>query len=70
LIHQQVTIGTKEDGGEDVPVIEDHVKIYSGAKLLGRIHVGANATIGANTVMLTDVLESATVVPISARQIC
>jgi serine O-acetyltransferase len=69
LIHQQVTIGTKEDGGVDVPVIERHVKIYSGAKLLGPIHVGANATIGANTVVLTDVPESATVVPISARQI-
>jgi serine O-acetyltransferase len=69
LIHQQVTIGTKEDGREDVPVIEGHVKIYSGAKILGPIHLGAHATIGANAVVLVDVPENATVVPVSARQI-
>jgi serine O-acetyltransferase len=69
LIHQQVTIGTKEDGHEDVPVIGDHVKIYSGAKILGPIHIGAHATIGANTVVLADVLERATVVSVPARQI-
>jgi serine O-acetyltransferase len=69
LIHQQVTIGTKEDGHEDVPVIGDHVKIYSGAKILGPIHIGAHATIGANTVVLADVLERATVASVPARQI-
>jgi len=69
LIHQQVTIGTKEDGGEDVPVIEGHVRIYSGAKILGPIHLGAHATIGANTVVLADVPENATVVSVRARQI-
>jgi serine O-acetyltransferase len=55
LIHQQVTIGTGEDGGEGVPMVEGHVKIYSGAKILGPIHIGARATIGANTVVLVDV---------------
>jgi serine O-acetyltransferase len=69
LIHQQVTIGTKEDGREGVPVIEGHVKIYSGAKILGPVHLGAHATIGANTVVLVDVPENATVVAVSARQI-
>ena len=69
LIHQQVTIGTKEDDREGVPVIEGHVKIYSGAKILGPVHLGAHATIGANTVVLVDVPENATVVAVSARQI-
>jgi serine O-acetyltransferase len=69
LIHQQVTIGTKEDGGEDVPMIGDHVKIYSGAKILGPIRLGAHATIGANTIVLADVPEHATVVPVSVRRI-
>jgi serine O-acetyltransferase len=55
LIHQQVTIGTEGDGGEGVPMVEGHVKIYSGAKILGPIHIGARATIGANTVVLVDV---------------
>ncbi len=69
LIHQQVTIGTREDGREEVPVIGDHVKIYSGAKILGPINVGAHATIGANTVVFVDIPENATVAPGSARQV-
>jgi serine O-acetyltransferase len=69
LIHQQVTIGTKEDGCEGVPVIDGGVKIYSGAKILGPIHLGAHATIGANTVVSVDVPENGTVVAVSARQI-
>jgi serine O-acetyltransferase len=69
LIHQQVTIGTKEDGGEGVPVIGDHVKIYAGAKILGSIQLGAHSTIGANTVVFVDVPENATVVAVAARQI-
>jgi serine O-acetyltransferase len=69
LIHQQVTLGTKEDGHAGVPVIDDHVKIYSGAKILGPIHIGAYATIGANAVVLVNVPENATVVGASARRI-
>ena len=69
LIHQQVTIGTKEDGGAGVPVIEDHVKIYAGAKIIGPIRVGAHATIGANTVVVADVPQYATVVATSVRRI-
>jgi serine O-acetyltransferase len=69
LIHQQVTIGSGEDGGEGVPVVEGHVKIYSGAKILGPIHLGAHATIGANTVVLADVPGTATVIGVPARRI-
>jgi serine O-acetyltransferase len=69
LIYQQVTIGTREDGGEGVPVVGGHVKIYSGAKILGPIHLGAYATIGANTVVLADVPGTATVIGVPARRI-
>lgn len=69
LIHQQVTIGTKQDGREDVPIVEDCVTIYAGAKILGPISLGAHATIGANTVVLVDVPQNATVVPVSTRRI-
>jgi serine O-acetyltransferase len=69
LIYQQVTIGTGEDGGEGVPVIEGHVRIYAGAKILGPIHVGAHATIGANTVVLVDVPDAATVIGALARRV-
>jgi serine O-acetyltransferase len=69
LIHQQVTIGTGEDGGDGVPVINGHVKIYSGAKILGPIHVGAHATIGANTLVLVNVPDQATVIGALARRV-
>jgi serine O-acetyltransferase len=69
LIHQQVTIGTGEDGGKGVPVVEGHVKIYSGAKILGPIRIGAHATIGANTVVLVDVPDAATVIGALARRV-
>jgi serine O-acetyltransferase len=72
LVHQQVTIGAQnievpEDEG--APVIEDCVKIYSGAKILGPVRIGAHATIGANSVVLENVPAKATVIGVPARRI-
>jgi serine O-acetyltransferase len=67
LIHQQVNIGAQ--GGEGVPVIEGHVNIYPGAKIVGAIRIGAHATIGANSVVITDVPGGATVFGIPAKRI-
>jgi serine O-acetyltransferase len=53
LIFQQVTIGTR--GNPDVPVIEGHVDIGAGAKILGPVRIGAHARIGANAVVLSNV---------------
>lgn len=53
LIMQQVTLGTKAGGG--VPVLEGHVDVGAGAKILGRVHIGAHAVVGANAVVLHDV---------------
>jgi serine O-acetyltransferase len=72
LIHQQVTIGTRNDEPSEawsVPAIEEHVKIYSGARILGPVRIGAYATIGANSVVLKDVPRNATVVGVPARRI-
>lgn len=65
LILQQVTIGSNEQG--DTPVIEGHVDIGAGAKLIGKIHVGKHAKIGANAVVLTDVPAYATAVGVPAK---
>lgn len=64
LILQQVTIGADGDG---VPLIEGHVDIGAGAKILGAVKVGAHARIGANTVVLQDVPSSAVAVGVPAR---
>ena len=62
LVFQQVTIGTR--GIEGLPVINPSVEIGAGAKILGPIHVGTGAKIGANAVVLRDVANGAVAVGI------
>ena len=62
-IYQGVTLGgTGDQRGKRHPTVGSFVTIGSGAKLLGPIVVSDGAKIGANTVVVTDVPESATVV--------
>ncbi|MDX2084399.1 MAG: serine O-acetyltransferase [Candidatus Melainabacteria bacterium] len=63
-LYQGVTLGGtgKERGCKRHPTVQDGVVIGAGAKLLGNISVGANARIGAGTVVLKDVPAGATVV--------
>jgi serine O-acetyltransferase len=65
LIFQQVTIGTRETQG--APVIEGHVDIGAGAKILGFVRVGAHARVGANAVVLSDVPGGAVAIGIPAK---
>src|SRR5262245_20696140 len=67
LIFQQVTIGTRGTGG--TPVIEDHVDIGAGAKILGPVRIGAHALFGANAVVTIDVENGTIVAGIPARVI-
>lgn len=58
VIFQQVTIGSntiKDSKRQGSPYLEDNVYIGCGAKLIGKIHVGRNARIGANCVCVKDV---------------
>jgi serine O-acetyltransferase len=64
LIFQQVTIGSRGKAG--VPVIEGHVDIGAGAKILGSARLGAHARIGANAVVTGDVPRGATAAGIPA----
>lgn len=65
-----VTIGLNT-GGPDVafegPILGRFVFIGTGAKILGRVHIGHNARIGANAVVLTDVPDNCTAVGVPAR---
>lgn len=62
-LSHDVTIGMAGHGEKfGVPVIGDDVYIAPGAKLFGRIRVGDNVKIGANTVIHRDVPSNAVVV--------
>jgi serine O-acetyltransferase len=70
-IYQGSTLGgtnpTGGVGGKRHPTIGDGVIISLGAAVLGPIHVGAGARIGANAVVTKDVAEGATMIGIPAR---
>ena len=66
VIGPWVTIGLRE-GDVVGPTIGRDVRIGTGAKVIGRVKVGAGARIGANAVVVDDVPEGTTVLGIPAR---
>jgi serine O-acetyltransferase len=66
-IYNGVTIGLKHDDDLQGPILGDNVYIGTGAKILGQIKIGNNVTIGANTVVLTDIPDNSTAVGVPAR---
>lgn len=62
-LYQGVTLGgTGLEPGKRHPTLEDNITVGSGAKLLGPIHIGSCAKIGANSVVIHDVPPNTTVV--------
>lgn len=57
-IYQQVTIGYN---GEKCPVIGDDVQVCCGAKVIGGITIGNNVTIGAQALVVKDVVDNCVV---------
>jgi serine O-acetyltransferase len=51
------------------PTLEENVFVGTGAKILGPVTIGANARIGANAVVVSDVPAGATAVGVPARVI-
>lgn len=69
-IYHQVTLGVARTmGGKRHPTVGSNVIIGAGAKVLGPIHIGDNARIGANAVVVDDVPADTTVVGIPARPV-
>ena len=72
-MYQGSTLGgtnpTNGVGGKRHPTIGNDVIISLGAAILGPIHVGAGARVGANAVVTKDVPEGATMVGIPAKPV-
>lgn len=76
-IYQGVTLGAKsfelDDSGNPVkgiprhPIVEDHVVIYAGATILGRITIGRNSVVGGNVWVTRDLPPGSRVVQKKAR---
>ena len=67
-LRQGVTIGNRETDGP-VPELADDVELGAYAQILGGVHIGQGARIGAMSVVLNDVPAGATAVGIPARVI-
>ena len=63
-LFQQVTLGTGPHPG--VPVLGAHVDVGAGAKILGGVHIGDFALIGANAVVVNDIPAGAIAVGVPA----
>jgi serine O-acetyltransferase len=66
-INQQVTIGYTNT--TDRPSIGNNVKIGPGARIIGKVKIGDNATICPNTVVLDDVSPGVTLLGVPGRVI-
>ena len=56
--YQNITVGFSKNG---IPTIGDNVTIYSGAVVVGKIRIGNNVRIAANTVVRHDVPDNSLV---------
>lgn len=61
--YQNVTIGRgKKINGTDIPIIGDDVTVYTGAIIVGGVHIGDRVQVGAGAVVVKDVPADSTVV--------
>ncbi|MGL6041571.1 MAG: serine O-acetyltransferase [Deefgea sp.] len=67
ILRHGVTLGLKHEGERGAPRLGHRVEVGAGAKILGDIHIGDDAKIGANAVVLMDVPAGAVAVGIPAK---
>lgn len=71
MIYHQCTIGVRQYGDEAhgaTPVIGDHVKMYTGSMILGKVCVTDRVVIGASSIVLNDITEPGTYAGIPAKK--
>ncbi len=67
VVRNGVTVGLKNTGFRGSPTLGNRVDIGAGAKILGPIRIGDDVVIGANAVVLTDVISNSIAVGVPAR---
>lgn len=66
-LYQSVTLGRKSADHPAYPIVGDRVVIYAGAVVVGPLQIGADAVIGANSVVMSDVPSGAVAAGVPAR---
>ena len=66
ILHEVTLGGTGKVSGDRHPIIRSGVLIGAGAKILGRVEIGAGAKVGAGSVVLNDVPPRKTVAGVPA----
>jgi len=66
ILHEVTLGGTGKQEGDRHPIVRSGVLIGAGAKILGRVEIGAGAKVGAGSVVLSDVPAHTTVAGVPA----
>lgn len=66
ILHEVTLGGTGKESGDRHPVVRSGVLLGAGAKILGRVEIGAGAKVGAGSVVLNDVASHTTVAGVPA----
>lgn len=69
MLHEVTLGGTGKQVGDRHPKVSSGVLIGAGAKILGNVHIGVGAKIGAGSVVLDDVADHCTVAGIPAKPV-
>jgi len=67
ILHEVTLGGTGKESGARHPIVRSGVLIGAGSKILGRVEVGADAKVGAGSVVLEDVQPHTTVAGVPAK---
>ena len=68
-MYQGITIGTRNLKNIEFPTIADGVTLFAGSKILGDVFVGLKSIIGANALVVHDVLPSSIVLSTESKKI-
>lgn len=66
ILHEVTLGGTGKEHGDRHPIVESHVLLGAGAKILGRVTIGQGAKVGAGSVVLSSVPPHTTVAGVPA----
>ena len=66
-LYQGVTLGARDTNEGRYPTVKRGTVLYSGVTVIGEVTIGPNATVGAQSLVISDIPAGATAVGSPAR---